>query len=72
MYSPAMQLEDQIAWYDRKYINNQRFFKRIKSVEICSAGLIPLLAALNQPHALGVTDGIGAAITVPEGLLQLK
>jgi hypothetical protein len=70
---PIMErLEDQIAWYDGKSIVNQRSFKRIKIVEICSAALIPLLAALNPPYALWVTGGLGAAITVLEGMLQLN
>jgi len=70
---PIMErLEDQIAWYDRKSIVNQRSFKRIKTVEICSAALIPLLAALKPPNALWVTGGLGAAITVLEGMLQLN
>ena len=70
---PIMErLEDQIAWYDRKSMINQRTFKRIKTVEICSAALIPLLAALNPPYALWLTGGLGAAITVLEGVLQLN
>jgi len=70
---PVMErLEDQIAWYDRKSLINQRYFKRIKAVEICSAALIPFLAALNFPHALGVTGGLGVVITVLEGMLQLN
>src|ERR1017187_5340973 len=70
---PIMErLEDQIAWYDRKSIVDQRSFKRIKTVEICSAAIIPLLAALNPPYALWVTGGLGAVITVLEGMLQLN
>lgn len=70
---PIMErLEEQIAWYDRKSIVNQRSFKRIKTVEICSAAFIPLLAALNPPYGLWVTGGLGAAITVLEGMLQLN
>jgi len=65
-------LDDQIAWYDRKSGVNQRSFKLIKVVEICSAALIPLVAALNPPHALLVTGGLGAVITVLEGLVQLN
>ena len=70
---PIMErLEDQIAWYDRKSIVDQRSFKRIKTVEICSAAIIPLLAAVNPPYALWVTGGLGAVITVLEGMLQLN
>jgi hypothetical protein len=70
---PVMErLEDQIAWYDQKSVVNQRYFKRIKTIEICSAAIIPFLAALNLPHALGVTGGLGVVITVLEGMLQLN
>jgi hypothetical protein len=72
-FDPIMgRLEDQIAWYDRRSMINQRSFKRFKTVEILSAALIPLLAALNPPYALWVTGGLGAAITVLEGMLQLN
>jgi hypothetical protein len=70
---PIMErLEDQIAWYDRKSGVNQRYFKLFKTIEICAAALIPLLAALKLPYALWVTGGLGAAITVLEGILQLN
>jgi len=70
---PVMhRLEDQIDWYDRKSIANQRMFKRIKIVEICSAAIIPLLAALKPPYVLPVTGALGAMITIFEGLLQLN
>jgi Protein of unknown function (DUF4231) len=70
---PVMErLEDQIGWYDQKSLVNQRYFKRIKTIEICSAALIPFLAALNLPHALWVTGGLGVVITVLEGMLQLN
>jgi hypothetical protein len=65
-------LEDQIAWYDRKSLFSQRRYKRVKTAEICSAAIIPVLAALNLPHALLITGAIGATITVLEGLLQLN
>jgi len=70
---PVMErLEDQIAWYDKKSLANQRYFKRIKTIEICSAALIPFLAASNLPHALWVTGALGVIITVLEGMLQLN
>jgi hypothetical protein len=33
-------LEDQLAWYDRKSMANQRVYKRIKVVEILAAAII--------------------------------
>lgn len=70
---PTMErLEDQIAWYDRKSRYNQRLYKLIKVIEIVTAALIPLIAGLKLPHALGFTAGLGVLITVLEGLLHLN
>ena len=65
-------LEDQIAWYDRKSLFNQRTFKRIKTIEIVGAAVIPWLAAFNLPRVGWVTGGLGVLITVLEGLLHLN
>jgi hypothetical protein len=70
---PIMErLEDQIAWYDRKSMTNQRYFKRIKTVEIAAAAIIPFLAAFSLPRVMWVTGGLGVLITVLEGMLQLN
>jgi hypothetical protein len=70
---PIMErLEDQIAWYDRKSLANQRYFKRIKIVEIAAAAFIPLLAAINLPRMTWVTGGLGVLITILEGMLHLN
>jgi len=65
-------LEDQIVWYDRKSLHNQRAFKRIKVTEIVAAALIPFISATNIPHLALVTAGLGVLITVLEGLLHLN
>src|SRR2546423_6724444 len=62
-------LESQIAWYDRKSNRNQRWFKRLKVLQIVTAAAIPVGAALGVD-----TDVIGAGgalIVVVEGLQQL-
>jgi hypothetical protein len=70
---PIMErLEDQIAWYDRKSMTNQRYFKRTKTVEIAAAAIIPFLAAFSLPRVMWVTGGLGVLITVLEGMLQLN
>jgi hypothetical protein len=70
---PIMErMEDQIAWYDRKSITNQRHFKRMKVVEIVAAAIIPFLATFNFSRVLWVTGGLGVLITVLEGMLQLN
>jgi hypothetical protein len=65
-------LEDQIAWYDRKSLLNQRIYKRLKMVEILAAALIPVLAAWGFRNVLGVTAALGLTITVIEGALHLN
>lgn len=77
-------LEDQIAWYDRKSLFNQRVYKRIKVVEILAAAMIPFLGALPLPAlhvAIGavpaspatiIAGSLGVLITVLEGLIHLN
>lgn len=66
-------LEDLIAWYDRKSMTNQRYFKRIKITEITAAALIPFVSAPhNLPASAWVTGGLGVLITLLEGLLYLN
>jgi hypothetical protein len=70
---PIMQrLEEQIAWYDKKSIQNQRVYKRIKIIEILAAAFIPLIAALSIPHTAIITGCLGVLITVLEGLIHLN
>ena len=72
-YDPIMErLEDQLAWYDRKSLANQRAYKRIKVVEILAAAIIPFLAALGRSYIAMVTGGLGVLITVLEGMLHLN
>jgi hypothetical protein len=63
-------LEDQIAWYDRKSDENQRRFKLLKGVQLATAGAIPVVATVTDQA--GVLAGLGAAIVVFEGFLQLN
>ena len=65
-------LEDQIAWYDRNSIKNQRQYKRTKFVVIVSASVIPLLATITRAEVRWMTGGLGLLITVLEGVLQLN
>ena len=70
---PIMErLEDQIGWYDGKSMTNQRYFKRIKMVEIASAALIPFFSAFSFSRMMWLTGGLGVLITVLEGMLHLN
>jgi Protein of unknown function (DUF4231) len=74
-------LEDQLQWYDRKSIQYQATYKRIKIIEIIAAAAIPFLSALNistgsNPwfgHSVSwLIGGLGVLITILEGVLQLN
>ncbi len=67
-------LEDQISWYDRKSISNQRAYKWIKMTEIIAAAVLPFIGALNTklPNFGWWTGGLGVLITVLEGTLHLN
>jgi uncharacterized protein DUF4231 len=65
-------LEEEIVWYDRKSLVNQRIFKRMKIIEIVAAALIPFIASFRFPQAAWVTGGLGVLITVLEGMLHLN
>jgi hypothetical protein len=70
---PIMErLEDQIGWYDRNSMTNQRYFKRIKMIEIAAAAIIPFLSAFSFSRMMWVTGGLGVLITVLEGMLHLN
>src|SRR3954453_22767341 len=63
-------LETQIAWYDKKSNQNQRWFKRLKVAQIVTAAAIPVGAAGGgNPKRVG---GGSALIVVLEGLQQLQ
>jgi Protein of unknown function (DUF4231) len=73
LIDPIMErLEDQIGWYDRKSLLNQRSFKRIKIIEITAAALIPFVSAFNFQRMAWVSGGLGVLITVLEGMLHLN
>jgi uncharacterized protein DUF4231 len=63
-------LEDQIAWYDRKSAENQRRFKLLKAAQLTTAAAIPVVAA--TVNEAGIIAGLGAAVVVVEGFLQLN
>ncbi len=62
-------LEEQIGWYDRKSGNGQRWYKRIKLLQLVTAAAIPVAAVLNAPN--WVPGVLGSAVVVLEGAQQL-
>jgi hypothetical protein len=69
--SPAeARVRDQIAWYDGKSQQNQRWFKGLKICQIVTAAAIPVAAGVSAP--IWLVGGSGALIVVLEGLQQLQ
>ncbi|MCH7896471.1 MAG: DUF4231 domain-containing protein [candidate division NC10 bacterium] len=69
--NPTMErLEDQIAWYDRKSIESQQWFKRLKIAAIVAAAMIPFAAAYGKLAFF--TGALGVFIVVFEGLQGLN
>ncbi len=62
-------LEDQLGWYDRKSMQAQSAYRRVKLVELVVAAGVPVVAALRSPAAL--TAGLAAVVVVLEGVQQL-
>jgi hypothetical protein len=60
------QLDDQIAWYDRKSLANQRWYKGLKVGTFIAGAIIPFAAGVGAPAWL--TGGLGGLIVVLEGL----
>jgi Protein of unknown function (DUF4231) len=70
-------LNDQIGWYDRKSVTNQRWFRRLRFAEIVAASTIPFLSgfagnSLAIKIAIGILGVVVAAIASLLGLLQLQ
>jgi hypothetical protein len=69
--SPAWaRLENQIRWYSDESGKNQRWFKRLKVLQLVLAAAIPVIAGADGPTWL--VGGAGAVIVILEGLQQLQ
>ncbi len=65
-------VDDQIAWYDRKSASNQRWFRRLRIIEIVAAALIPFLAVYPDWYGQKVVVALlGLVIAVIAGGLGL-
>lgn len=66
-------LNDQIDWYDKKSQTNQKWFKRLRLLEIIAAAIIPFLAGIGSsiPYYLIIIGGLGVIIAVSVGLSAL-
>jgi hypothetical protein len=66
-------LDDQINWYSKKSQTNQRWFKRLRLLEIIAAAIIPFLAGLGTkvPYYSIIIGALGVIIAVSAGLSAL-
>ncbi len=67
-------LEDQINWYDKKSQWNQKWYKRLRIIEIVAAASIPLAAGFITPSldVLKVLAGfLGLIVAVIAGVITL-
>ena len=53
-------LDDQISWYDRKSIQNQKMFKRLQLVTIVTAACIPFFTGYLSAEAICLKYVVGA------------
>ena len=71
-------LEDQIAWYDKKSVKNQKWFKRLKVATIVTAAIIPFASGIWLTYNTEIWSpaffigGLGLAIVIIEGLQGLN
>jgi hypothetical protein len=59
-------LEDQLQWYDAKSQFNQKWYKRLRLLEIISAAIIPFLAGMgeNITYSAWIIGGLGVVIAI--------
>ena len=70
----AQRLDDQIEWYDKKSLHNQRWHKILRVFEIVGAALIPFATAVLAPEPLSTRiaiGGLGVVVTVVAATLDL-
>lgn len=61
----AQRVDDQIEWYDRKSLFNQRWAKRLRLVEFIAAALIPFFAAYVTWYGIQAVVGLlGVVVAV--------
>jgi hypothetical protein len=66
-------LEAQLAWYDRRSIQNQRWYKRLKLVELVVAATLPVVAGMRAPTwALGGLAAVIVVLEVAQHLYQFQ
>lgn len=65
-------LIDQLAWYDSKSKNAQKWYKVLKYIQITLAAIIPLMVLADLPLTKWLTALAGASIALLEAVQQLN
>lgn len=72
MHPAWHRLEDQLQWYDNKSTQSQKWYKRLKLVQISLAVLIPVASHLEPMYAKWATSIAGALVAILEGVQHVN
>lgn len=72
MHPAWRRLEDQLQWYDNKSTQSQKWYKRLKLVQISLAVLIPVASHLEPIYAKWATSIAGALVAILEGVQHVN
>jgi len=72
MHPAWHRLEDQLQWYDNKSTQSQKWYKRLKLVQISLAVLIPVASHLEPTYAKWATSIAGALVAILEGVQHVN
>lgn len=67
-----LRLEDQLAWYDKKSVWNQKWHKRLRLTQVILASAIPIVALIKADWSSLVSALFGASIAVLEAVQHLN
>ena len=67
-----LRLESQLQWYDDKSMHSQRWYKRLKFVQVALAVLIPVMSLLPVDVAKWTTAISGTVIALLEAVQQMN
>ena len=67
-------LDNQIQWYDKKSVQLQKSFKRLRTLEIVLAASIPFLVGytIDRPVVLFAVGAVGVVVACLAGVLALQ
>jgi hypothetical protein len=66
-----VRLNDQLGWYDRKSVVNQKRYKQIQAAQIILATSIPVFSLIGDASGRWITAILGASVAILAGFQQL-